>query len=74
LHETSTFGLSQTANGRPLSFFMTAGEVSGYIGAAALLDELPRRRGCLRPRRPSTEAFMVKQPLTFVPNCSRQEY
>lgn len=30
------------ANGRPLSFFMTAGQVSDYIGAAALLDELPK--------------------------------
>jgi transposase len=27
------------ANGRPLSFFMTAGQVSDYTGAAALLDE-----------------------------------
>ncbi len=26
------------ANGRPLSFFMTAGQVSDYTGAAALLD------------------------------------
>jgi transposase len=25
------------ANGRPLSFFMTAGQVSDYTGAAALL-------------------------------------
>ena len=30
------------ANGRPLSFFMTAGQVSGYTGAAALLDDLPK--------------------------------
>lgn len=30
------------ANGRPISFFMTAGQVSDYIGAAALLDELPK--------------------------------
>ena len=30
------------ANGRPLDFFMmTAGQISDYIGAAALLDELP---------------------------------
>lgn len=29
-------------NGRPISFFMTAGHVSHYIGAAALLDELPK--------------------------------
>jgi transposase len=28
------------ANGRPLSFFMTAGQVSDYSGAAALLDDL----------------------------------
>jgi hypothetical protein len=30
------------ANGRPLSFFMTAGQTSGYAGAAVLLDELPK--------------------------------
>jgi hypothetical protein len=30
------------ANGRPLSFFMTAGQVGDYIGAAALLDKLPK--------------------------------
>lgn len=29
------------ANGRHLSFFMTAGQISDYIGAAALCDELP---------------------------------
>ena len=29
------------SNGRPLSFFMTAGQVSDYTGAAALLDDLP---------------------------------
>ncbi len=28
------------ANGRPLSFFIAAGQVSGYIGAAALLDDM----------------------------------
>ena len=28
------------ANGRPLSFFMTAGQVSDYTGAAALLDDV----------------------------------
>lgn len=30
------------ANGRPLSFFMTAGQISDYTGAAALLDDLPQ--------------------------------
>ena len=28
-------------NGRPLSFFMTAGQISDYTDAAALLDSLP---------------------------------
>jgi transposase len=28
-------------NGRPISFFMTAGEISNYTGAAALLSSLP---------------------------------
>ncbi len=35
------------ANGRPISFFMTAGQVSDYTGAAALLDGLPtKHNGC----------------------------
>jgi hypothetical protein len=29
-------------NGRPSSFFMTAGRVSDYTGAAALLSHLPK--------------------------------
>ena len=29
------------AEGRPLRFFMTAGQVSDYTGAAALLNSLP---------------------------------
>jgi transposase len=29
------------AKGRPLVFFMSAGQVSGYTGAAALLGSLP---------------------------------
>ena len=28
-------------NGRPISFFMSAGETSDYTGAAALLNSLP---------------------------------
>ncbi len=31
------------ANGRPISLFMTAGQVSDYIGAAAMLDSLITR-------------------------------
>jgi transposase len=37
------------ANGRPISLFMTAGHVSDYTGASALLDSLPGLlgdRGC----------------------------
>jgi IS5 family transposase len=30
------------AEGRPIRFFMTAGQVSNYIGAAALLGGLPK--------------------------------
>jgi transposase len=39
------------ANGRPLSFFMTAWQVSDYTGAAALLDELPKAPWLLGDRR-----------------------
>src|SRR3546814_2060926 len=38
------------ANGRPVSFFLTAGQVSDYIGAAALLDELPKAQWLLTDR------------------------
>ena len=38
------------ANGRPLSFFMTAGQISDYIGAAALLDDLPKAQWLLADR------------------------
>ena len=35
------------ANGRPLSFFITAGQISDYAGAAALLDDLPKAKWML---------------------------
>ena len=35
------------ANGRPLSFFMTAGQVRDYTGAAALLDDLHKAQWLL---------------------------
>ena len=38
------------AHGRPISLFMTAGQVSDYIGAAALLDSLPRAQWLLGDR------------------------
>lgn len=38
------------ANGRPLSFFITAGQISDYTGAAALLDDLPKAQSMLADR------------------------
>ena len=38
------------ANGRTLSFFMTAGQISDYTGAAALLDDLPKAQWLLGDR------------------------
>ncbi len=38
------------ANGRPLSFFITAGHISDYTGAAALLDDLPKAQWMLADR------------------------
>ncbi len=38
------------AEGRPLSFFMTAGQVSDYTGAPALLDDLPKAQWMLSDR------------------------
>ena len=38
------------ANGRPLSFFMTAGQVSDDTGAAALLDDLLKAQWLLADR------------------------
>ncbi|AOW50457.1 transposase [Acetobacter ascendens] len=37
-------------NGRPLNFFMTAGQISDYTGAAALLDSLPSAEWMLADR------------------------
>ncbi|BAK83607.1 transposase [Komagataeibacter medellinensis NBRC 3288] len=37
-------------NGRPLSFFMTAGQISDYTGASALLDSLPMAQWLLADR------------------------
>ncbi|GCE80718.1 IS4 family transposase [Komagataeibacter oboediens] len=37
-------------NGRPLDFFVTAGQISDYTGAAALLDGLPPAEWMLADR------------------------
>jgi hypothetical protein len=38
------------ANGRPLSFFMTAGQVSDYTREAVLLDDTPKAQWLLGDR------------------------
>lgn len=38
------------ANGRPLSFFMSAGQFSDCTGAAALLDDMPKAQWLLGDR------------------------
>jgi transposase len=38
------------SDGRPIRFFMTAGQVSDYTGAAALLDSLPSAEWLLADR------------------------
>lgn len=38
------------ANGRSLSFFITAGQISDYTGAVALLDDLPKPQWMLADR------------------------
>jgi transposase len=45
------------ANGRPLSFFITAGQTSDYTGAAALLDDLPKAQWMLADRGYDAEWF-----------------
>jgi len=45
------------ANGRPLSSFITAGQISDYAGAAALLDNLPKARWMLADRGYDAEWF-----------------
>jgi len=37
----TTLNAVADADARPLSFFMSAGQVSDHSGAAALLDDLP---------------------------------
>lgn len=44
-------------NGRPLSFFMTAGQISDYTGVAALLDSFPSAQWMLRDRGYDSDWF-----------------
>ena len=45
------------ADGLPIRFFMTAGQVSDYIGAAALLGSLPKADWLLADRRHNADWF-----------------
>lgn len=44
-------------NGRPLSFLMTASQVSDYTGAAALLDDMPAAQWLLGDRSDDADWF-----------------
>ena len=69
------------ANGRPLSFFMTAGQIRDYTGAAALLDDLPEAQWLLGDRGydadwfrkcPSREGYQTLHPWTEIPYPTHQ--
>ena len=45
------------AKGRPIGFFMSAGQVSDYTGAAALLGSLPKAGWLLADRGYDAEWF-----------------
>ncbi len=44
-------------NGRPIRFFLIAGQISDCTGAAALLDDLPAARGPLADRGYGADGF-----------------
>lgn len=56
------------ADGRPISLFMTAGQVSDYLGAATLLDSLPRAQWLLGDRGNDADRFReALQPKGITP-------
>ncbi len=57
------------ANGRPIGFFLTAGQVSDYIGAAALLDELPKAQWLLADRGYDADWFCAALQETGITAC-----
>ncbi|MBB5726632.1 transposase [Sphingomonas endophytica] len=59
------------ANGRPLSFFMTAGQVSDYTGAAALLDDLPKAQWLLGDRGYDADWFRDALQAKGIQPCIR---
>ncbi len=59
------------ADGRPLSFFMTAGHVSDYTGAAALLDDLPKAQWLLGDRGYDADWFTNALEAKSIQPCIR---
>jgi transposase len=57
------------ANGRPISLFMTAGHVSDYTGAAALLDSLPRAQWLLSDRGYDADWFRDALEAKWIAPC-----
>lgn len=56
------------ASGRPISFFITAGQGSDYTGAAALLDDLPKAKWLLADRGYDAEWYRdALQPKGITP-------
>jgi len=57
------------ANGRSISLFMTAGQVSDYIGAAAMLDSLLRAQWLLGDRGYDADWFRDALQATGITPC-----
>lgn len=59
------------ANVRPISLFITAGQVSDYTSAAGLLDRLPKARRLLGDRGDDAdwfrEALQARSIMPFIP-------
>lgn len=61
------------ASGRPISFFITAGQVSDYTGAAALLDELPKAKWLLADRGYDADWYRDALQAKGITPCIRVE-
>ena len=57
------------ADGRPLSFFMTAGQVSHYTCVTALLDDLPKAQWLLGDRGYDADWFRDALEAKGIPPC-----
>jgi transposase len=57
------------ANGRPISLFMTAGQVSDYTGAAALFDSVPKAQWLLGDRGYDADWFREASQAKGITPC-----